>query len=177
MILRRIALTLVVAACAFAQTTTTTTRTTDITVGPVGVGSTEVIQVNVANLAANPTTGTAASCTGSIAFNTSGNTAVGSSTPFTLTAGQISSVSLPFSKIASSGIRVEVFAVIGQTTTSSSDAPCDLRYSLETYDSTTGATHIYLSSAAPVAQTPVSPVDFGGGQQGGGQTGGGQGGR
>ncbi len=150
-----------------AQTTTTTTTTRDTTIGPVGVGSTETIQINVANMASNSSTGTAASCTGTITFNNSAGAAIGASTPFTVTAGQISSVALPFAKISSSTTRAEVIGVIGLTTTSTADAPCDLRYSLETYDSTTGATHVYVGSAAPEVQIGAGPI--GGGQPGGGQ--------
>jgi hypothetical protein len=63
--------------------------------------------------------------------------------------------------------RTEVIGVIGLTTTSMSQAPCDLHYSLETYDSTTGATHVYVSNAASGGQIAAGPV--GGGQPGEGQ--------
>src|ERR1017187_10072868 len=100
MFLRRITLTLLVTAIAgMAQTTITTTR--DSTIGPVGVGSAETIQINVANLASNSSSGTAASCTGSITFNNTTGNAIGTSTSFTVTAGQIFSASLPFAKIVS----------------------------------------------------------------------------
>lgn len=155
-----------------AQTTTTVTTTRDTTVGPVGVGSTETIQINVANLASNPTSGTAASCAGTITFNNSTGNAIGTSTSFAVTAGQIFSASLPFSKISSSATRAEVIGVISMTTTSTSEAPCDLHYSLETYDSTSGVTHVFLSSGPTGGAIGAGPV--GGGQQGGGQTGGGQ---
>jgi hypothetical protein len=148
MYLRRFVMTIVAASIAaapamLAQTTTTTTR--DLTVGPIGVGSTETIQVNVANLASNSSSGTAASCSGSISFNNSSGTAIGSATPFTATSGQISSVSLPFNKIAASGVRAEVIGVIAMTTSSSTQAPCQLHFSVETYDTSTGATHAYVS--------------------------------
>ena len=161
MFLRRITLTFIVAAIAgMAQTTTTTTTTRDTTIGPVGVGSTETVQVNVANLASNSASGTAASCTGTITFNNSAGAAIGTSTPFTVTAGQISSVALPFAKIGGTA-RTEVIGVIALTTTSTSEAPCDLHYSLETYDTSTGATHVYVSGAGV-----AGPI--GGGPGGGG---------
>jgi hypothetical protein len=163
MILRRIALTFLVGACALAQTTTTTTTTRDTSIGPVGVGSTETIQINVFNLASNSTSGTAASCAGSVTFNNATGNAIGTSTSFTVTAGQISSVSMPFSKIASTGIRAEVLGVIALTTTSTTEAPCDLHYSLETYDSTTGATHVFISGAGPAGLVAMGPVPPGGG--------------
>jgi hypothetical protein len=162
MFLRRTTLTfLATAIAAMGQTTTTTTTTRDTTIGPVGVGSTETIQINVANLASNAASGTAASCAGSITFNNSSGAAIGTSTSFTVTAGQIFSAPLPFAKISTSNARTEVIGVIALTTTSTSEAPCELHYSLETYDSTTGVTHVYLSGAAAEAQ-------FGGGQAGGG---------
>ena len=144
---RKIAMTFIVSVIAaapamLAQTTTTSTR--DVTVGPIGVGSTETIQVNVANLAANSSSGTAASCTGSISFNNAAGNAIGTSTSFTLTAGQISSASLPFSKISSSTARTEVIAVVALTTSSTTHAPCSLHFSVETFDTTTGATHAYV---------------------------------
>ena len=150
MFLRRIAFTCIMTAMVsapamMAQTTSSTTVTRDLNTGPVGVGSTETIQINVINLAANASNGTAASCTGSITFNNSTGNAIGTSTSFTVTAGQIFSASLPFSKIASGTARTEVNGVIALTTTSTSQAPCQLHYSLETYDTTTGATHAYVS--------------------------------
>jgi hypothetical protein len=167
MFLRRIALTFIVTIIAaapnmLAQTTTTTTTTRDTTIGPVGVGSTETVQINVANLAANSASGTAASCTGSITFNNATGTAIGTSTSFTVTAGEVFSASLPFAKISSSTARTEVIGLIALTFASSTEAPCDLHYSLETYDSTTGVTHAYLSGAATGA--PVGGQGPGEGQ-------------
>jgi hypothetical protein len=157
MFLRRIALTcMVTAIAAMAQTTTTTTTTRDTTIGPVGVGTTETVQINVANLAANASNGTAASCTGSITFNNTTGNPLGTSTSFTVTAGQIFSASLPFSKIGGTA-RTEVIGVIALTTTSTSEAPCALHYSLETYDTATGATHVYLSNAAAGGQLGGGP--------------------
>jgi hypothetical protein len=166
MFLRRISLTFIVAAIAgMAQTTTTTTTTRDTTIGPVGVGSTETIQINVANLAANASNGAAASCTGSVTFNNSTGSPIGTSTSFTLTADQISSVALPFAKIGGTA-RTEVIGVIAMTTTmtSTSAAPCELRYSLETYDTSTGATHVYVSNAAPGGQAGGAPAGGGPGR-------------
>jgi hypothetical protein len=147
MILRRIVMTFIATAVAaapgiFAQTTTTSTR--DFTIGPIGVGSTETIQINVVNLAANSSTGTAASCTGSITFNNSAGNAIGTSTPFTLTAGQIFSASLPFAKISTSTARTEVIGVVALTTSTTTRTPCSLHFSVETFDTTTGATHAYV---------------------------------
>ena len=70
----------------------------------------------MANLAANSTSGTAASCAGSITFNNATGNAIGTSTSFTVTAGQIFSASLPFAKISSSTTRAEVIGVNALTT-------------------------------------------------------------
>jgi hypothetical protein len=131
------------AVSAIAQTTTATiTRT--LTFAPIGLASSETAQVNLVNLASNPTNGNAASCAGSVSFlNTSGS-AIGSATPFTITSGQIASVKLPYSSTAASG-RTVVRAVVAQTfATGSSAAPCALATSLETYDTSTGVTHAYV---------------------------------
>jgi hypothetical protein len=159
MFLRRIALTLVLTAGAVMAQTTTTTSTRDFTIGPVGVGATETVQINVVNLASNATsstgTTTAASCTGSITFNNGSGNPIGASVPFTVTAGQIYSTSLPFSKITSGTARTEVMGVVGLTTTSTNRAPCSLHFSVETFDTSTGATHVYISGAGdgiPVLQ-------------------------
>ena len=151
MFFRRIAMTLIVSAIAatpltFGQTTTTTTRNSEA--GPVGLGSTETIQITVVNLASNATSGTAASCTGSISFNGTTGAVIGTATPFTVTAGQIFSASLPFAKAASSGVRTEVVGVVSLTTTSTSQAPCQLHYAVESFDTATGATHAYISGTA-----------------------------
>jgi hypothetical protein len=158
---------MVAAIAGMAQTTTTTTTTRDTTIGPVGVGSTETLQINVANLASNSASGTAASCTGSITLNNGSGTAIGAATSFTVTAGEIFSLALPYAKISTSTSRVEVIGVIGLTTTSTAQAPCDLHYSLETYDSTSGAAHIYVSGSAAEGTAGFGPVE--GGPGGGGQ--------
>lgn len=156
MFLRTIAVTFITSAMMFAQpTTSSTTRST--TIGPVGVGSTETVQITVANLATNPTNGgNAASCAGSITFNDATGKAIQAATNFTVTAGQISSVSLPFNKIASTGNRAEVIGVVSLTTANSNRTPCSLRYALETFDTQTGATHVYLTGGS----FPGIPVLF-----------------
>jgi hypothetical protein len=137
---------------AMAQTTTTITVTREATYPPVGLASSETAQINVANLASNSAKGTAASCSGTIAFLNSSGVTIGSATPFTVTSGQIYSVSLPFAKTGAS-VRTEIRGVIGYSTTS--DVPCTLSSSLETYDSTTGVTHIFLSNDATAAGGPA----------------------
>ena len=108
------------------------------------------MQVTVSNLASNGNN-TTASCTGNISFLNSNGATIGTATTFTATAGQSVAVKLPFATAATSGSRVDVRAVI--VTTQSNSTPCALVYSLETYDTASGATHLYLASS-PVAQTP-----------------------
>src|SRR5271168_2480969 len=103
-----------------AQTSTTGTRT--INLPPAGLGSTETARINVVNVATDSSTGTAASCTGSISFLNSAGTAIGSATSFTVTSGQISSASLPFSSAGVSGIRGEIRGEIQLTI--ASGVPC-----------------------------------------------------
>lgn len=129
-----------------AQTPAPTSGTHESSFPPVGVAPTEVMQVNLYNQAANPTSGTAASCTGSISFYDSAGTAIaGTGGNFTVSSGQTQSISLMGSKANTSsttGSRAEVRAVISLMTTRGT--PCSLVDSLETFDGTTGVTHVYL---------------------------------
>src|SRR5579859_6071398 len=99
------------AAAAMAQTTTTSsTSTRQSTSAPIGLGSTETAQVNVVNTATASSSGTAASCTGSISFLNASGATIGTATPFTVTSGQIFSATLPFTKAGASGTRTEIRA-------------------------------------------------------------------
>ena len=109
--------------CLFAQTSTTGTRT--ITLPPAGLGSTETAQINIVNVAANSSTGTAASCTGTISFLNSAGSTMGSATAFTLSSGQLTSASLPFSSAGLSGVRGEIRAQIALSI--SAGVPCARR--------------------------------------------------
>lgn len=140
---------------AWAQTTTTTTVTQTLNLPPVGLASSETAQINVVNLAANASNGTAASCTGTISFLNASGAVIGSATSFTVASGKTDSVTLPYSTTAASG-RTEIRGVITLTTTSSALAPCNLVSSMETYDSTSGVTHAYL--AGPQATVSVRPT-------------------
>ena len=137
----------VLTAGAMAQTTTSSTVTRQFSYPPVGLAATETAQINVVNQAAASSTGTAASCTGSISFVNASGTAIGTATSFTVSTGQIASVALPFNKAGASGTRTEIRGVVSLTmTTGTGAAPCALATSLETYDTSTGATHIFLAN-------------------------------
>lgn len=138
---------------ALAQTTTTnTTVTRQSSYAPTGLATSETAQVNVTNTATASSNGTAASCTGTISFLNSSGTAIGTATSFTVTSGQTFSVTLPFSKVGASGSRTVIRGVISLTETSG--VPCELSWSMETYDSTSGASHTYQAGGG---------IDLGGG--------------
>jgi hypothetical protein len=151
MIFRRQLLTLALAAAGaalgMAQTNTTTNPVTRQSSFPVvGLASTETVQVNVVNNAAATASGTAASCTGTISFlNATGNT-IGTATSFTVGSGQIFSAALPFTGTgATSGSRTLIRGVVAVTFTPGSGVPCRLASTLETFDTTTGVTHVHLN--------------------------------
>jgi hypothetical protein len=124
-----------------AQTTSSTTTTRSSSLPAIGLASSETAQINVTNLAGASARGTAASCTGSISFLNASGTTIGTATPFTVTSGQTFSAKLPYATTAASG-RTVVRGVVSLTTTSGT--PCALTTTLETYDTTTGVTHIFL---------------------------------
>lgn len=140
---------------AWAQTTTTSTVTQTFHLPQVGLAASETAQVNVTNLAANASNGTAASCTGTISFVNPGGSTIGTAASFTVASGKTDSVTLPYASTAASG-RTEVRGVITLTTTSSAPAPCNLVSSMETFDSTSGVTHAYF--AGPQATVNVRPT-------------------
>lgn len=128
---------------AMAQTTPVT-RETDFPV--VSIGSTETLEINIINVAANSSAGTAASCTGNVTFKNSAGTAVGGTNAFTLTTGQITSVRIPFASATSSGGRAAVRAVVQVTVpTTTPRPPCSLQLGLEVFDTATNATHLIVT--------------------------------
>jgi hypothetical protein len=157
MFLRKFVLTLLAAAAPalLAQTTTTSsTYTTTQNLPPIGLASTETAQINAVNVAAESSGGTAASCTGSISFLNSSGAVIGTATPYTLGTNQLKSVSVAYAAVGESG-RAEIRGVVTQTGTRPSDVPCELLVSLETYDSTTLVTHVYLNAGTSSTATPL----------------------
>lgn len=132
---------------AFAQTSTST-FTQNFRFPPVGIASTETMQINVLNNATASSSGTAASCTGTITFTSATGTIIGTATSFTVTSGQVFSASLPFSKAGASGTRAEIVGSVQLTVSSSSSTPCSLANSLETFDTSSGVTHIFLGGGS-----------------------------
>jgi hypothetical protein len=124
------------------------TVTRDLAFPPVGLAFSETAQINVVNTATNLSNGTAASCTGTISFNTSTGAAAETPVKFTVTAGQIFSAELTAAKLGvTNGSRAEFIGSVQVTPTAKT--PCSLTISLETFDSVTGVTHLYLAN--PVA--------------------------
>jgi hypothetical protein len=73
-------------------------------------------------------------------------TAIGSATSFTVTSGQVFSAKLPFASSGGSGVRTIVIGEVSYTLTSGT--PCGLQITLETYDTSSGATHVELGGGA-----------------------------
>jgi hypothetical protein len=142
----------VFAACAWGQTSIGATITRDYNFPPVGLASTETAQVNVVNIAtatstATSTTAAAPACAGTITFTNASGKTIGTATSFTTTGSQILSTTLTFSQLAVTGTRGEFLASVQLTNSSIvAHTPCSLEVSLETFDTTTGATHVYLGN-------------------------------
>jgi hypothetical protein len=79
---------------------------------------------------------------------------MGKPVPFTVITGQIFSAPLPFAMTGISGFRGEILASVQGTTTIPSSNLCSLSISLETFDTNTGVTHVYLPLSAPAAFFP-----------------------
>jgi hypothetical protein len=179
------ALVLLSAASAAAQGTVTTQPITPISYPrsyaspPLGLAYTETLQVNVSSpgvliqylgLPAPTATTTATpittSCTGTITFTNTAGMMIGRPVPFTLTPGQIFSAPLPFAMTGYSGFRGEVMASVQGTTTIPSTNLCSLSISLETFDTSTGVTHVFLPLPATgtvlpeVLSGPLSPTSM-----------------
>ncbi len=148
MLFRRIVLAIAAAGLAasgtIAQTTTSSTVTRTSSFVPVGLAISETAQINVVNLAQPAASGgTAPSCTGTISFMNSKGMAIGSATSFTLASGQIASATLPYVTTGATG-RTEIRGVVTSTSTRGSGVRCSLSSSLETFDTSTGVTHVFV---------------------------------
>jgi len=130
---------------------------------PVGLASSETAQVNVANIATASTAANAVapSCTGAVTFVNAGGKAIGSPVSFTTTGSQVFSTQLTFAQLAVMGARGEFVASVQVTGSFPPKAPCSLVFSLETFDDSTGTTHVYLGNAAASTASPTpNPVFF-----------------
>lgn len=119
---------------------------------PMGLASSETAQVNIVNNAPLMPGVTAPSCAGSVAFYNESGSIIGTATNFTVGSGQIFSITLPFGSTGASGSRTVVRAQITPATVAIAglEPPpsCILASSLETYDTTSGATHAFAAGVA-----------------------------
>jgi hypothetical protein len=131
---------------ALADTTTSASIASTISLAPIGLGAAETLEVNVANVASNSSSGTAASCTGSVTFFNTSGTAIGAAHTFTVTSGQTSAIQLPFSSSGGTGTRTTVRAVVSVTIpTTTPRPPCTLDVSLAIFETNTGTTAAVIS--------------------------------
>lgn len=150
------ALLLLSLSCAFAQgvtipsgpSVTTINFTRSYSFPPVGLGSAETAQVNVVNnaVASTAANAVAPSCTGTIVFTNAAGKQVGS-TQFTTTGNQIFSAQLTFSALATSGTRAEFVATVQVTGSVPATSPCSLVSSLETFNTSTNTTDVFVPNA------------------------------
>lgn len=117
---------------------------------PVGVATTETIQVNVANTATGSSS-TAAACSGTISFTVAGAKTQPAAAKFTVAAGEIYSTDLAWANLGASG-RAEVLVALQVSQTAG--VPCAAISSVETYDTSSGVTHSYQTN--PAANGPVA---------------------
>jgi hypothetical protein len=149
------------AGCAFGQgTTTASTVSRDYAFPPVGLASSETAQVNLVNIAPASTASgaTAPACTGTITFTNASGKTIGTPTSFTTTGSQVSSTQLAFSQLAASGTRGEFLATVQLTTAFPPVAACSLVFSLETFDNSSGVTHVYLGNSSTGTVLTGSPI-------------------
>jgi hypothetical protein len=132
---------------------------------PIGLAAGETAQVNVINTATQSTGGAAPSCTGTITFYNASGSMIGAATSFAVGSGQIFSVTRPYASTGASGSRTVVRVAIVSTVVeigpeASPPPPCALASSLETYDSATGVTHVFVTGlAAQIRQPPIPLVE------------------
>ena len=130
--------------------------TTNYTFPPLGVSSTETLQVNLANTATSVTTfpgvtPATPACTGNVTITNASGQIIGKATPFSVGANVIQSVTVPYGSLGATGgaravVLVSIQRTFSSTPASTPAAPCNLSYSLETYLTTTGETHILLTN-------------------------------
>jgi hypothetical protein len=148
-------------AAVWAQPPTSTPTARQINFPPVGLAFGETMQVNLFNQAANSNNGTAASCTGTISFlDTTGKEIAKSGGNFTVAAGNVQSMTLIGTAVNTSmGSRAEVRAVVSLNIVHGT--PCSLVQSLEIFDSSSGATHVYLNGGVTLGPVPALGLGVG----------------
>src|SRR5438105_4730681 len=128
---------ILLSAAAGAASGQTTTRTHNFS--PFGLGSTETARVDLTNVAVASSSGTAASCTGNVAFVNSAGATIGTATNFTIASNQTFPISLAFAGSGLAGSRGEIRVVLQTTRSTTAPTPCSLLVSLQTFDTSSGA--------------------------------------
>jgi hypothetical protein len=141
------------------STPITTNVTRDYVFPPVGLGSSETASITVVNTASSSSgeTGTPAqtpSCTGTISFSNA-NGMIGTPSSFTVGSEGFKTITMPFASAGLTGNRGEIQGKVSLDFSSST--PCSAMFSMETYDSTTFATHVVLSNS-PATLTVGPPI-------------------
>jgi hypothetical protein len=138
--------------------------TRDYVFPPVGLGSGETASITVVNTAgpapatiggASAQPSAAPSCTGAISFSNA-NGAIGTPVSFTVGAEGFQTATLPFASAGLTGNRGEILGKVSLAAPGT--APCSLKFSLETYDSITFATHAVLTNAAASLAQGSCPI-------------------
>jgi hypothetical protein len=138
----------------FAQPGLPTTPPRTVNLPVVGLASSETAQVNVANLAASFlfvsgafSAGSTMPCTGTIAFYDASGTAIGTATPFSISTGQISSATVPYSAVVpgdpppNGNGRTTIRATVATNA-------CSVATNIETFDTATGVTHVHVEGSS-----------------------------
>ena len=142
MSLRSLVLPLLVAASMFSALAQPNTPNPRVFSFPaVGLGSTETAEISVVNLASDTNT-VKASCSGTISFVNATGATIGTAKTFTVTSGQIFSSTLPFAQSGGGSPRTEIRGVVQvNAATTTPRPPCSAGFSMETFDTVSGATH------------------------------------
>ena len=152
---------IVFAASAFGQPNPGTPPSRIFNFPPVGLASTETAQVNIVSTsAANVGPGaTATSCSGTITFTDANGKTIGTPANFTTAGSEIYSKQLTFSQLGASGTRGEFAASIAVSGNSMpyTRSFCTFNYSLETFDTTTGATHVFVGNSGTTLGAVLIP--------------------
>lgn len=146
----------------FGQGSVNANFTRDYNFPPVGLASTETAQINMVNIApsASATSTETPACTGTVTFTNASGAVIGKPTSFTTTGSQVTSVPLMFAQLQlpSADVRGEFVASVQLTHALPATAPCLLVFSLETFDTSSGVTHVYLGNSSTGTALAGNPI-------------------
>jgi len=122
-----------------------------IVIPPVGLSSTETLEIDIRNAAAGYANSSAGACSGSVTFYGPDGSALASPTSGTLEkTAQSFSAQLPYALVGTKIPRPAISAQISLTAMPTTTAPpavppCITAFSAKTYDTATGVTHAYMA--------------------------------